>query len=128
MTTEITKDKTVEITSDNVTQKQKTKPIKKPRKAREKVRTLKELEEVPLTKMTQKELILCYKDNQKELHKVEQQLELLKGNLNSAYEAKRMAEEAYNKLLIKVNEDIAFIQSVTATHMESILRVTKKGQ
>lgn len=128
METEITKDKAVEITSDNVTPKQETKPAKKPRKAREKVRTLKELEEVPLTKMTQKELILCYKDNQKELHKVEQQLELLKGNLNSAYEAKRMAEEAYNKLLIKVNEDIAFIQSVTATHMESILRVTKKGQ
>ena len=128
METEITKNKTVEITSDNVTPKQETKPTKKPRKAREKVRTLKELEEVPLTKMTQKELILCYKDNQKELRKVEQQLELLKGNLNSAYEAKRMAEKAYNKLLIKVNEDIAFIQSVTATHMESILRVTKKGQ
>lgn len=128
METEITKDKAVEITSDNETPKPETKPAKKPRKAREKVRTLKELEEVPLTKMTQKELILCYKDNQKELHKVEQQLALLKGNLNSAYEAKRMAEEAYNKLLIKVNEDIAFIQSVTATHMESILRVTKKGQ
>lgn len=128
MTTEITKNKTVEITNDNVTPEQETKPAKKPRKAREKIRTLKELEEVPLTKMTQKELILCYKDNQKELHKVKQQLELLKNNLNSAYEAKRMAEEAYNKLLIKVNEDIAFIQSVTATHMESILRVTKKGQ
>lgn len=128
MTTEITKDKTVESTNDNVTLKQETKPAKKPRKAREKVRTLKELEEIPLTKMTQKELILCYKDNQNELHKVEQQLELLKNNLNSAYEAKRMTEEAYNKLLIKVNEDIAFIQSVTATHMESILRVTKKGQ
>ena len=128
METEITKDKAVEITNDNVTPKQETKPAKKPRKAREKVRTLKELEEIPLTKMTQKELILCYKDNQKELRKVEQQLELLKGNLNSAYEAKRMAEEAYNKLLIKVNEDIAFIQSVTATHMESILRITKKGQ
>ena len=128
MTTEITKNKTVEITSDNVTPMPQTKPAKKPRKAREKVRTLKELEEVPLTKMTQKELILCYKDNQKELHKVKQQLELLKGNLNSAYEAKRMAEEAYNRLLIQVNEDIAFIQSVTATHMESILRVTKKGQ
>lgn len=128
METEITKDKAVEITNDNVTPKPETKPAKKPRKAREKVRTLKELEGVPLNKMTQKELILCYKDNQKELHKVKQQLELLKGNLNSAYEAKRMAEEAYNKLLIKVNEDIAFIQSVTATHMESILRVTKKGQ
>lgn len=128
MTTEITKNKTVEITNDNVTPRPETTPVKKPRKAKEKVRTLKELEEVPLNKMTQKELILCYKDNQKELHKVEQQLELLKGNLNSAYEAKRMAEEAYNKLLIKVNEDIAFIQSVTATHMESILRVTKKGQ
>lgn len=128
MTTEITKDKAVEITNDNVIPKQETKPAKKHRKAREKVRTLKELEEVPLTKMTQKELILCYKDNQKELHKIEQQLELLKNNLNSAYEAKRMAEEAYNKLLIQVNEDIAFIQSVTATHMESILRVTKKGR
>lgn len=128
METEITKDKAVEITSDNMTPKPETKPAKKPRKAREKVRTLKELEEIPLNKMTQKELILCYKDNQKELHKVKQQLELLKGNLNSAYEAKRMTEEAYNKLLIKVNEDIAFIQSVTATHMESILRVTKKGQ
>lgn len=128
MTTEITKNKTVEITKDNVMPKQETKPAKKLRKAREKVRTLKELEEVPLTKMTQKELILCYKDNQKELHKVKQQLELLKNNLNSAYEAKRMAEEAYNKLLIKVNKDITFIQSVTATHMESILRVTKKGQ
>lgn len=128
MTTKITKDKVVDITKDNVIPKQETKPAKKPRKVREKVRTLKELEEVPLTKMTQKELILCYKDNQKELHKVEQQLELLKGNLNSAYEAKRMAEEAYNKLLIQVNEDIAFIQSVTATHMESILRITKKGQ
>lgn len=123
---------TTEITKDNVTPETetetKTKTVKRPRKAREKVRTLKELEEVPLTKMTQKELILCYKDNQKELHKVEQQLELLKGNLNSAYKAKRMAEEAYNKLLIQINEDIAFIQSVTATHMESILRVTKKGQ
>lgn len=128
METEITKDKVVDITKDNVIPKQETKPAKKPRKAREKVRTLKELEGIPLNKMTQKELVLCYKDNQKELHKVEQQLELLKGNLNSAYEAKRMAEEAYNKLLIQVNEDIAFIQSVTATHMESILRVTKKGQ
>ena len=124
METKITEDKTVEITNNNMA----TKPVKKPKKTREKVKTLKELEEVPLTKMTQKELILCYKDNQKELHKREQQLELLKSNLNSAYEAKRIAEEAYNRLLIQVNEDIAFIQSVTATHMESILRVTKKGQ
>ena len=119
---------TTEITKDNVTPEAETKTIKKPKKTKKKVRTLKELEGIPLTKMTQKELILCYKDNQKELHKIEQQLELLKGNLNSAYEAKRMAEEAYNRLLIQVNEDIAFIQSVTATHMESILRVTKKGQ
>lgn len=101
---------------------------KKTRKPRAKTRTLAELENVPYTKMTQKELILCINDLKKEVSRADQQVTMLKDNLTSAYEAKRSVEDAYHDLLRQVRDDIEYIQRLTATFTESMLRVTQKGQ
>ena len=101
---------------------------KKTRKPRAKTRTLAELETVPYTKMTQKELILCINDLKKEIALADNKLTLLENNLKSAYEAKRNTEDAYHTLLRQVGDDIEYIQRLTATFTESMLRVTQKGQ
>ena len=103
-------------------------PPKKTRKPRAKTRTLAELETVPYTKMTQKELILCINDLKKEIALADNKLALLENNLKSAYEAKRNTEDAYHTLLRQVGDDIEYIQRLTATFTESMLRVTQKGQ
>lgn len=124
---------TVKKTTEKVTEKvtpevKKTEAPKKTRKPRAKVRTLAELENVPYTKMTQKELILCINDLKKEVALADQQVTMLKDNLASAYEAKRKVEDAYHDLLRQVGDDIEYIQRLTATFTESMLRVTQKGQ
>lgn len=124
---------TVKTTTEKVTEKvtpevKKTEAPKKTKKPRAKVRTLAELETVPYTKMTQKELILCINDLKKEVALADQQITMLKDNLASAYEAKRNTEDAYHTLLRQVGDDIEYIQRLTATFTESMLRVTQKGQ
>jgi hypothetical protein len=124
---------TVKKTTEKVTEKvtpevKKTEAPKKTRKPRAKVRTLTELENVPYTKMTQKELILCINDLKKEVALADQQITMLKDNLTSAYESKRKVEDAYHNLLRQVGDDIEYIQRLTATFTESMLRVTQKGQ
>lgn len=120
-------------TAEKVTEKvtpvvKKEEAPKKTRKPRAKTRTLAELETVPYTKMTQKELILCINDLKKEISRADQQVTMLKDNLASAYEAKRNVEDAYHDLLRQVGDDIEYIQRLTATFTESMLRVTQKGQ
>lgn len=120
-------------TTEKVTEKvtpvvKKDEAPKKTRKPRAKTRTLAELETVPYTKMTQKELILCISDLEKEISRADQQVTMLKDNLASAYEAKRNTEDAYHTLLRRVGDDIEYIQRLTATFTESMLRVTQKGQ
>ena len=124
---------TVKKTTEKVTEKvapevKKTEAPKKTRKPRAKTRTLAELEHAPYTKMTQKELILCINDLKKEISRADQQVTMLKDNLTSAYEAKRKVEDAYHNLLRQVGDDIEYIQRLTATFTESMLRVTQKGQ
>lgn len=99
---------------------------KKTRKPRVKTRTLAELKNVPYTKMTQKELILCINYLKGEIAIADSKLALLEDNVKSAYEAKRKIEEQFNNMLIKTNADIAYIQSLTATFTEAILRTTKE--
>jgi hypothetical protein len=124
---------TVKKTTEKVTEKvtpevKKTEAPKKTRKPRTKTRTLAELEHTPYTKMTQKELILCINDLKKEVALADQQITMLKDNLTSAYESKRKVEDAYHNLLRQVGDDIEYIQRLTATFTESMLRVTQKGQ
>lgn len=124
---------TVKKTPEKVTEKvtpevKKTEAPKKTRKPRAKTRTLAELEHTPYTKMTQKELILCINDLKKEVALADQQITMLKDNLTSAYESKRKVEDAYHNLLRQVGDDIEYIQRLTATFTESMLRVTQKGQ
>lgn len=114
-------------TTEKVTEKV-TPEVKKTRKPRAKTRTLAELETVPYTKMTQKELILCINDLKKEVALADNKLVMLENNLKSAYEAKRNTEDAYHTLLRQVGDDIEYIQRLTATFTESMLRVTQKGQ
>lgn len=121
--------KTTEKVTEKVTPEvKKTEAPKKTRKPRAKTRTLAELETVPYTKMTQKELILCINDLKKEVALADNKLVMLENNLKSAYEAKRNTEDAYHTLLRQVGDDIEYIQRLTATFTESMLRVTQKGQ
>jgi hypothetical protein len=120
-------------TTEKVTEKvtpvvKKEEAPKKTRKPRAKTRTLDVLENVPYTKMTQKELILCINDLKKEVALADNKLVMLENNLKSAYEAKRNTEDAYHDLLRQVGDDIEYIQRLTATFTESMLRVTQKGQ
>lgn len=120
---------TVKKTTEKVTPEvKKDETPKKTRKPRAKTRTLAALEHTPYTKMTQKELILCINDLKKEVALADQQITMLKDNLTSAYEAKRKVEDAYHDLLRQVGDDIEYIQRLTATFTESMLRVTQKGQ
>jgi hypothetical protein len=124
---------TVKKTTEKVTEKvtpvvKKDETPKKTRKPRAKTRALAELENVPYTKMTQKELILCINDLKKEVALADNKLVMLENNLKSAYEAKRNTEDAYHTLLRQVGDDIEYIQRLTATFTESMLRVTQKGQ
>lgn len=107
---------------------EKVTPVVKKNETPKKTRTLAELENVPYTKMSQKELILCINDLKKEVSRADQQVTMLKDNLASAYEAKRKVEDAYHDLLRQVGDDIEYIQRLTATFTESMLRVTQKGQ
>ena len=70
-------------TTEKVTEKvtpvvKKDEAPKKTRKPRAKTRTLAELETVPYTKMTQKELILCISDLKKEISRADQQVTMLR--------------------------------------------------
>lgn len=75
-----------------------------------------------MTKKTEKPDVKALEE---QLRIAEQKNNLLQENLESVYAELRTTREQRDKLLHKINEDIAYITKTTAVFAESIYRVTK---
>lgn len=83
------------------------------------------IKDLPLSQLSVKEKNALIKGLLDEKNELLGKVQALESNCKSAYEQVRVTKEHYDKLVVQINNDIAYINKTTAVFAESIYRATK---